>query len=422
MLFQIVVARYNEDISYLIPFAKVCIIYNKGNNNIPEEFTNIIHLPNIGRESHTYLYHIINNYNNLADNTIFIQGNIKDHKLLDFKEYIQNNDFTGKLSENNIIILKSSINHKGKYLKDLKKGILKKSNYTPFNFMNNILGLDLRNENKINIVWGANFSVLNHLIINRPIEYYKNIIKYVEYDNNPEEGHFFERSWYLIFKHPKFNHKKTILYYYLNNNSYLNNSNYIDNNNYLNDNIHEIHYWFSSSNFIPTNYKPIIKYINNLQYIQIYPYIKDNSFEIKITNNIYLLFEFYYDKYEVFFENNNVHIYHYGIDKNIISAKYKKKLKNNPIKFTWTNDTFTIDNILEFPIKLLDNLSLNKLMIRGENSFIDYTLNDIDSYANNSTLYNKKILFFYTQNNNIDNDFYLHNYHDYYNIKLDYIK
>ena len=46
MIFQIVVARYNEDISYLIPFANVCIIYNKGDDNIPVEFTNIIYLPN----------------------------------------------------------------------------------------------------------------------------------------------------------------------------------------------------------------------------------------------------------------------------------------------------------------------------------------------------------------------------------------
>jgi hypothetical protein len=102
MLFQIVVARYNENISYLTPFEKVSVIYNKGDDNIQEEFINIIKLPNIGRESHTYLYHIINNYNNLADNTIFIQGNITDHKLLEFKKYITNKDFTGNLSLNDI--------------------------------------------------------------------------------------------------------------------------------------------------------------------------------------------------------------------------------------------------------------------------------------------------------------------------------
>ena len=63
---EIVIARYNEDLSWLNKIDKniKITIYNKGNNNINFPF---IQLPNIGRESHTYLYHIINNYDNLAD-------------------------------------------------------------------------------------------------------------------------------------------------------------------------------------------------------------------------------------------------------------------------------------------------------------------------------------------------------------------
>jgi len=66
---EIVVARYNENLSWLkkLPKDIIITVYNKGNDdiNIPS-----IKLPNIGRESHTYLYHIIKNYNNLADQTI----------------------------------------------------------------------------------------------------------------------------------------------------------------------------------------------------------------------------------------------------------------------------------------------------------------------------------------------------------------
>ena len=68
---QIVVARYNENINWLIPFKDIALIYNKGNNNIDANYFNIINLKNVGRESHTYLYHIVNNYDNLAKNTIF---------------------------------------------------------------------------------------------------------------------------------------------------------------------------------------------------------------------------------------------------------------------------------------------------------------------------------------------------------------
>lgn len=73
MSVECVIARYNEDISWIKELKnKKITIYNKGNNDIPNKF---IKLPNIGRESHTYLTHIIKNYDNLADITIFTQAN-----------------------------------------------------------------------------------------------------------------------------------------------------------------------------------------------------------------------------------------------------------------------------------------------------------------------------------------------------------
>ncbi len=72
MKIELVVARYNEDLSWLKKINKniKITIYNKGD---PINFKNI-KLPNVGRESHTYLTHILNNYDNLADITIFTQA------------------------------------------------------------------------------------------------------------------------------------------------------------------------------------------------------------------------------------------------------------------------------------------------------------------------------------------------------------
>jgi hypothetical protein len=78
MKIEIIIARYNEDLSWLkkIPKSIKITIYNKGLDDIeiPGVKYNIIKLPNIGRESHTYLYHVIQNYDNLSDKTIFCQG------------------------------------------------------------------------------------------------------------------------------------------------------------------------------------------------------------------------------------------------------------------------------------------------------------------------------------------------------------
>lgn len=85
---ELVIARYNEDVSWINTINDpdvYCTIYNKGASlDLP-----YIQLPNIGRESHTYLHHIINNYNNLADITIFCQGDSIFHspKFMELIKY-----------------------------------------------------------------------------------------------------------------------------------------------------------------------------------------------------------------------------------------------------------------------------------------------------------------------------------------------
>lgn len=73
-----VVARYNEDLNWLKKVPWDYIVYNKG-NNLPKWVKNEIKLQNIGREAHSYLTYIIDNYDNLPDYTIFVQGNPFDH-------------------------------------------------------------------------------------------------------------------------------------------------------------------------------------------------------------------------------------------------------------------------------------------------------------------------------------------------------
>jgi hypothetical protein len=76
MSFCIVVARYNENLEWTKQFLNV-IIYNKG-TQLTNDFNQIL-LNNVGREGHTYYKHIYDNYDNLDEYTIFLQGNPFDH-------------------------------------------------------------------------------------------------------------------------------------------------------------------------------------------------------------------------------------------------------------------------------------------------------------------------------------------------------
>ena len=65
---KLVISRYKEDLGWEESYTNV--VYNKG-----VSLPNTITLPNVGREGHTYIYHILSNYENLDDYTVFLQGN-----------------------------------------------------------------------------------------------------------------------------------------------------------------------------------------------------------------------------------------------------------------------------------------------------------------------------------------------------------
>jgi hypothetical protein len=73
---MIVVAKYKEDVSWTRRLSHPYTIYNKNR----EDDANYAHnLPNSAREGHTFLQHIIKNYNSLNEYTAFVQGNPFDH-------------------------------------------------------------------------------------------------------------------------------------------------------------------------------------------------------------------------------------------------------------------------------------------------------------------------------------------------------
>jgi hypothetical protein len=92
---QLIVAKYNENMDWVKGVDMDTLIYNKGNDFDLESVRGNkvkieeIKLSNIGKESHTLLYHIVNNYDNLADYIAFFQGKPFDH-LVNFTEKYPN--------------------------------------------------------------------------------------------------------------------------------------------------------------------------------------------------------------------------------------------------------------------------------------------------------------------------------------------
>jgi hypothetical protein len=76
---QVIICKYKENINWVHQLTCDYLIHNKSGEslNIP----NVINLPNHpeGRDTHSIIYHLYHNYDNLADETIFLQGNPFPH-------------------------------------------------------------------------------------------------------------------------------------------------------------------------------------------------------------------------------------------------------------------------------------------------------------------------------------------------------
>lgn len=211
MSVSVVISRFNENVDWVKEYKDTkIIIYNKGNDlELNEKNISIINRKNLGRESETYLHHIIEHYSTLSDLTIFTQAHPFDN-IPSFFEFLnfdlskkQYNNYFNWYGKNDILcdqngspgiypILSGHPNQFNRTLKTIYEDVFDKECPSTIKFKPN-----------------ASFSVSKDLILKRPKEVYKKLLSYLiypeqnEYEGifkyNPYEGHIIERMWGLIF-------------------------------------------------------------------------------------------------------------------------------------------------------------------------------------------------------------------------------
>ncbi|KAI9700954.1 MAG: hypothetical protein M1820_006599 [Bogoriella megaspora] len=216
--FEIVVAHFNEDLSWLQPFTQNASIYSKGHSPTPSDaYRQNTKLPNIGRESHTYLYHIVSRYDTLADITLFVQGSpssVSSPRCHTNLTITQLRDKTMGMSAGEMMTFGPEGNFKrfdswnGIDWKDdvshahwlsHQNGNHLWADYTPAQFYLEAFGHD--HPASVGYVEGAFFAVRASTICSRPRALYEHLLdKFVQLDHvNPEIGHYMERFWGEIF-------------------------------------------------------------------------------------------------------------------------------------------------------------------------------------------------------------------------------
>lgn len=212
---EIIISRFNEDLKWTtegIFNEYKYIVYNKGDNeNFEKSNVNkIINVENVGRCDHTYLYHIVTNYDNLSDITVFFPGSLD----LEYKKKRANGILTRIKSSNTTyaffagersINIRKNLgdfmldNWQSSNIQNLEKNnekSLKLSHIRPYgNWFDYYFG-------KIRVhflcYWSI-FSIDKRDIIQHPISRYIILVNQLNTSSNPEIGHYIERSWCAIF-------------------------------------------------------------------------------------------------------------------------------------------------------------------------------------------------------------------------------
>lgn len=214
---HILFTRYKEpDMSILLyPFINkentTIFIYNKGDDiplGIPNNAKNIkiVKIPNLGWDSYAFLFHIINNYDNLPDYiyNLHASASFLESKYIIFIDLLNNNNkhyYGGGLIEcsldfkldnwtatyelnkiNNTFTLST--------IRPLKNWLLSKINSIPENA--------LTIPNHIIHSWSGMFYVHKSRILLYPKSFYQEILKEISVWQS-EVNHYLERSWHIFY-------------------------------------------------------------------------------------------------------------------------------------------------------------------------------------------------------------------------------
>lgn len=189
---EIVIAKYKEDPSWISKIKHKVIVYDKSDNTIPGS----IKRPNIGREGETFLHHIITNYENLADVTVFLQGNPFEHlqALVGWRS-----ELTEDEKDKVIHKLNTEINEESPFstFYQVLYNVGEKTNNCPLNYYFNLFFG--KQTNYYTLSASAQYIVPKENILRHPKSFYELLHNHITGSETHIFGYTLEILWYYIY-------------------------------------------------------------------------------------------------------------------------------------------------------------------------------------------------------------------------------
>lgn len=193
---QMIIARFREPFDWIddVPEVIEVVLYNKGRGSTG------IKLDNTGREAHTYLTHIIDNYDNLPDICIFTQGWPFDH----VKDFIRQSSEINSCDYYDFGVQRSRYALRDKVMTRAGMPMFKWVAVERIHEVLNLMGDKMYLENcrlglptMIDVSHFATFSVGRDIIRTYPIDFYEHLREIsTSYDDGP---YILEVLWRVLF-------------------------------------------------------------------------------------------------------------------------------------------------------------------------------------------------------------------------------
>lgn len=203
--FEVVIVRYNEDLEWAkYEFDKnvKVTIYNKGADDLDTpDYFNIIKTENTGYLGGSFIKHIINRYDTLADRTLFLQGYPYDaQKFLPLIRYSNitetscKNIYAAACTTTTLEFQNNWLSNSGWENTKYNKFIFNKN---IINFVNKYIG-NIPLDKEFTATYGAEFSVDKEKILCHSKDFYETLFNESFNMQFPGDDHFMERTWDLL--------------------------------------------------------------------------------------------------------------------------------------------------------------------------------------------------------------------------------
>lgn len=194
-----VISRYNHNIGWLRDYTDDVVLYDRSDKLLDNESYNVQVVPNIGSDIYDKFTYIIDNYDNLPEVAVYTKANLFDYiKPREFEKIKDNQSFTPILSQEHHTYEPICRYNNGMYEEINNYWYL---NVHPAKYAKEIIEFFKMDSRAYNaFAPGSNYILPRANIRKHPLEVYKQLRSYLDWDVYPGDAQLLERNLYYLWK------------------------------------------------------------------------------------------------------------------------------------------------------------------------------------------------------------------------------